>query len=175
MQQTATPEIDKKTAALEALLRELVELHTQWLELAKVKREALGRGDAEAMRQACVRENEKLQAVSELEKRRLRLVSELGALVLPPRREPARLAELAEALPEPARGRVLVLRQRLRERMLELKTQTSVARRASESLMKHVQGLIQSIGAVSTGVSTYARGGDRPAQCTAVSTFNVTA
>lgn len=167
--------IERDVAALLKLLREMTELHEQWAELGDAKREALASGDADALTAVCRLENEKLQAVSEREKRRLELVASLTRAVKPDAGRPLRLAELAELMPEPTRGRLLLARQGLRERIKVVKTQSSIARRATDSLMKHMNTLVQGVAAAATGASTYTpRGGTAPRGLT-LGTLNTTA
>jgi FlgN protein len=172
--------MDKKTphalvSALEQTLQQQLVLHRGLLDLLKRKRDVLRANDARATADLCGLEHEKVQKVAELEKQRLKLVADLTLRVDPAAAEPMRLAELAERLGEPARGRLLVLRQQLLEQMRRVQQETSVVRRATEALAKHMQGIVQTIGAISSGVSTYGSRGAFPQQNTAVSTFSATA
>lgn len=173
---TPKPEaVDKPLAQLEQVLAGLLAENEQLLSLLKHKRVALGSADYKQVTDCCRRENEQVQAISELEKRRLSLVGELTQLVDPAAAEPLRMVELAERLGEPARGRLLVQRVQLQERMEQARRETGVVQRATESLFKHMQGLIQTIGAVCTGVGTYGQTGSPPRAALSVSTFNTTA
>ena len=171
--------MDNKTttlvASLEQVIRQLLDLHGELLDLLKRKQEKLRANDAQAMMDCCTLEHEKMQRIAELEKRRLTLAADLTLAVDPGAAEPMRLAELAERLDEPMRGRLLVLRQQLLETMKNVQSETSIVRLATETLAKHMQGIIQTIGAISTGVSTYGSGGAFPRQNSAVSTFSATA
>ena len=161
--------------ALEQAVREQTEAHEALLSLLEQKRAALRDADDERMTQLCALENEKLRAIGESEKKRAELAAALTLHVQPDAQAPLRLNELAERLPEPARGRLLVLRQRLRERMQQVQQASTVTRRATETLATHVQGLVQTIGMLATGVSTYDGKGARPAEATTMRTINVTA
>lgn len=171
--------MDSKTPALivslEQVMRQLLDLHRELLDLLKRKREMLRTNDAGATIDLCALEHEKLQKVIELEKRRLNLVADLTLAVDPGVSEPMCLTDLAERLGEPVRGRLLVSRQQLLEQMKCVQQETSVVRRATETLAKHMQGIVQTIGAISSGVSTYGSGGAFPQRNTAVSTFSATA
>ncbi len=127
------------------------------------------------MTELCRQENQRIQMVSGLEKQRLTLVAQMTLALDPQAPQPLRLKELADRLPEPVRGRLLVLRQQVRQRMEEIQAEVGVARRASELLVRHMQGIIQTIGAAVTGVGTYNRNGGRPKVALAMSTFNTTA
>jgi len=89
--------------------------------------------------------------------------------------EPMRLMELAESLPEPMRGNLLVLRQQLRQVMTQVREQTSVVRQATESLLRHMQGLVKSITAISTGTPTYGSRGMMPQKAGTIRTISLTA
>lgn len=167
-------QFDKTIAQLEAILNQQIGLHEQLCQLMHRKREAMRRGDNAGMYELCDLENEKLTSIGELEKQRLQTVADLTLAVTPDADKPLRMVELAEMLDEPARGRLLVLRSRLYERMAEVKEQSSVAHRAAQSLVNHMQGLLQTLGALSCGAGTYGSRGV-PAASGRISTINVTA
>ena len=160
---------------LESTLKQLLSLHGELLELLTSKREVLRKSDNQAVTGLCILEHEKLQKIAELEKQRLMQVAELTLKVDPQAKEPLRMAELAERLDEPQRGRLLVARQQLLERMKQVQQETNIVRRATESLAKHMHGIVQTLGALSAGVSTYGSGGAFPQKNNAVSTFSATA
>ncbi len=164
-----------KLVALEQVLRQQLQLHGELLELLKKKRDTLRTNDTRATIDLCTLEHEKAMKIAELEKDRLRLVADLTLVVEPGASEPMCLADLAERLGEPVRGRLLVTRQQLLDRMRCVQEETSIVRRATESLAKHMQGIVQTIGAISTGVSTYGSRGAFPQSNAAVSTFSATA
>lgn len=166
--------LEQPLARLETVLRAQAAVQDQMLATLKRKREALASADRAALSETCEQENQQVQALAELEKRRLEMVAELTLLV-DAAAAPMRLQELAERLPEPARGRLLVLRQELRQKIETVRREAGVARRTAESLVKHMHGLMQTIGSAVTGVGTYGRGGALPRAASAVSTFNLTA
>jgi hypothetical protein len=166
---------DKLAAQLEALLQELLQAHETLGALVLHKRQALGRAEHDHVVQLLGQENQCVQTISELEKRRLQMVADLTLAVVPDAAEPLMLADLAQHLAEPVRGRLLVLRQQLRQRMQRIKADTGVARRATEALVQHMRGLVQTISAVCTAAGVYGPGGAPPDETAAVSTFNATA
>jgi hypothetical protein len=168
-------QLEQSVNGLEHTLGELLSLHEQLLQLMQEKRKLLRSGDAEGMTQLCQLENEKLQAVSEREKERLQWIGVLTERLQPEADEPMRLTEIAEALPEPARGRLLARRQQLRQRMEQVREQTSVARKATESLLNHVNGLVQTVTSLASHAATYDPSGGTPSGGAAVRTLNVTA
>ncbi len=68
-----------------------------------------------------------------------------------------------------------MLRQQLLERMEQVQTASSTARRATETLARHMQGLVQTIGMIASGMTTYSDNGALPRQARAMSTINLTA
>jgi hypothetical protein len=167
--------LEQNLTDLEAVMRAQLAQHERILALLHRKRQALAAADAEGVAQCSVEENRHVQALGELEKRRLLLVGEITLGLDPAAPAPLGLPELAQRLPEPARGRLLVLRVQLRERMEAVAREVGVARRATETLVRHMHGLIQTIGGALTGIGTYTRAGGRPKAALAVSTFNVKA
>ena len=121
--------MDEQLAKLESLINRETQLHGAMLTLLKAKNEAVRQNEVKRMTQLCSSENEKVQELSEIAKQVL--VGELTKQVKPDAKQPMRLIELIEALDEPARGRLLVLRNQLREQMLVVQKQTNLAKRAS--------------------------------------------
>ncbi len=160
---------------LEATLKQQLSLHGELLELLQRKREVLRTSDNNALTGVCVLEHEKMQKIAELEKQRLKLVAQLTLMVEPGAREPLRMAQLADKLGEPVRGRMLVARHQLLEKMKQVQAETNIVRRATEAMANHLQGVVQTLGALSAGVATYGRRGALPQKNAAVSTFSATA
>lgn len=167
--------IEQSMTGLETILKKQLDLHEQLLAMMDHKHEALRTGQARQLVEACQLENEKVQEISELEKHRLEIVARMTLYFHPEAAEPMRMSQLIDCLPEPASQRLTLMRSQLRHRMELVKEKASVSRRATESLMRHVHGLVHSIGVISTGVSTYASNGTRPHEAVAVSTFVTTA
>ncbi len=167
--------MDKQLAQLEHVLREQLAANEALLSLLNRKREAMKTADQALMLQCCELEQEKVHLLGELEKQRLQLVAALTLAVEPDAAEPLRLAELAQRMEEPARSRLLVLRAQLVERMTQVRDQTRITHRALESLQRHMQGLMMTVGALCSGVATYGANGARPRAAAAVSTFSMTA
>ncbi|MFI4859129.1 MAG: flagellar protein FlgN [Phycisphaerales bacterium JB063] len=162
-------------AQLESTLTQSADRHEQLLSLMRRQREAMRQAQADQVADLSRQENAVVQAISALEKRRLELVASLTQTLSPQAAQPMRMRVLAEQLPEPARGRLLVLRQKLRERMEAVKEESSVSRRASESLLSHMQGLVQSLSHVSARGAGYDRPGRQRQSLPAIGTISLTA
>ena len=151
---------------LEDVLKQSLNRYGQLASLLDRKRQALRDGKPEDMTRAGELEQSVLQSVADLEQRRVALVADLASKLRVDTPTPPKMRDLAEALPEPHRGRLLLTRTRLVQAMQEVQEKTSVVRRASESLVAHVNGLIRTLGVVSTGGAAYGQTGrvmNRPA------------
>lgn len=166
----------KQIPVLEAVLKQLAERHEQLLTLMKRQREALRRADHRGVSEYSRLENTLVQAIGDLEKRRQELVAELTRALDPKAVQPLRMRDLAERLPEPSRGRLLVLREQLRERIAKVKEESSVTRRATEALLKHMQGLVGTLGSAGRAAGyAPARMAQQPTMGPAIGTLRVTA
>ncbi|QDU72363.1 flagellar export chaperone FlgN [Mucisphaera calidilacus] len=161
---------------LEALLISMIERQRLWLAVFEQKTGAMRRGDRKLMAALTTQEKDHLAAMGEMEKRRLMLLGELTQVFRPDAREPMRLVELAQLLPEATRDRLLRLRQDLRAEMKRFREQLGSVRQASESILRHVNGVMETVVAAAAGVATYTSAG-RPPQAarTTLSTFSMTA
>ncbi|MEM7577224.1 MAG: flagellar export chaperone FlgN [Planctomycetota bacterium] len=160
---------------LESTLRQSIERQGQLTDLLKRKRDAMRAGDATLMTDLTRAENAHVQAISEIEKTRLKLVAELTLLLDPTATEPLKLADLAERFSEPTRGKLLVMRAQLLDTMHAVQAESAVVKRASETLVKHVSGLVRTLANVSHGHAAYGPIGTTPAQPAPMSTLSLTA
>lgn len=167
--------MDKLIIKLEQVLKQQTDVHEQLLDLLRRKREAMRQGKHELVADCCRLENEKLRLISQLETDRLMLVGQFTQQFMPNAAEPMTLPQIADRLDEPHRGRLLVLREKLRQRMQEVRDESRVAKAAMDALVKHMNGLIQSVTGVWGGVTTYTAQGTVPNKALSVSTFSMTA
>lgn len=175
MNKAVDTQLEKSLNQLEALLRQQITTHESLLGILIRKRQALATANHLVMNECTVRESGLIKTIADCEKARLAIVGDITLKLDANATAPLTMIQLAELLPEPNRGRLLVLRLELREKIQTVQKETGVARRASESLLRHVHGIIQVIGTACTGVSTYGQQGARHRSATAVSTFNTTA
>lgn len=160
---------------LETVLRQLADRHEQLLSLMQRQREALRQADHRGVSEYSRLENTLVQAIGDLEKRRLELVAQLTQAIDPGAAAPMRMRDLAERLPEPSRGRLLVLREQLRARIAKVKEESSVTRRATESLLKHMQGLVHTLGSAGRAAGYAPATHPQSAVGPAIGTLKVTA
>ena len=167
--------LTKHIPVLETVLKQSADRHEQLLTLMKRQRECLRLADHQGVSECSRLENTLVQAIGDLEKRRLELVAELTRVVDPRATQPMRMRDLAERLPEPARGRLLVLREQLRERITAAKEQSSVTRRATEALLSHMQGLVQTLGNAGRAAGYAPANRPQPVNTQTLGTIRVTA
>ena len=166
---------DRLLRDLETVLHDLIRAHEAFGSLLKLKRQALAKAEHDRVMELLEQENAGIQTLSDLEKNRLQLVGELTLVFESEAREPMRLRELASHVEEPIRGRLLVLREQLRDRMQCIQREAGVARRATEMLIHHMQGLVHTLGSVCLGAGVSERSGSMPGDTGALSTFHTTA
>lgn len=170
-----TKRLDKVIAELEAVLHEELRGNEMMLDLLARKQQALRKADRKAVRQLAGEEHTRIQLLAETAKRRMAIAGQVTLLLAPGSAEPMQLQELAERIAEPARGRLLVLRHELRERMQEVRDQSQIVRSAMQSLVSHMQGLMQTIGGSVSRSPTYTRKGMLPKPAVVLSTFSASA
>ncbi len=166
--------MDKQLDNLERQLRELLEAHETMLTLLRRKREAVRHAAPAVVSECTERENECVKRIGAIESSRQQGVAELTRMFEPGATEPLRLAELAERLPEPRRGRLLVLHQQLKGVMEQVRREAAVTRRAMDGLLSHVQGMVQMVVQTVGGGGTYGRRGRVTPAAAVVSSFSTT-
>ena len=157
-------------AELESVLGSLIETHEQMVAIAIDHRAAISRADAAGV-QACVGQQAVLSArVAELETQR----RSLAAAIAPAMAGSPTITTIARALPEPARGRVLGAASRLREVLLRLQNENRILRSATQTLLTHMDGLIQQVARALSQARLYGprgridTGGTAPLQACAI-------
>ncbi len=166
--------LDQPAIQLQEQLVALLAEHQQLLALIEKKLQALTKADHALIHECCLKENQHIQRIGEIEKARQALLGRITQMLAPRSAKPMSLVEIAGRLPEPARGKVLALRQNLRQLLESIGRRNQVARKATESLLHHVQGVISLVTQAVNG-STYGRrpaggpGGER------ISSFSATA
>lgn len=167
--------LEKAILQLEAVLKQQLEQHEALSAALQRKRSALRAAKAQDVADCTLAEHQHVQAISDLERQRIVLAGDLTLLLDPKAKQPMRLEELADRMADPARTRLLVLRVQLRKAIERVKHEAQVVRMATEAVLRHLTGMVQSIGATATGTTTYGGRGARPRQAAAVSTFSMVA
>jgi len=167
-------QLEKQLTALEELLQSLTQAHGCLLELLNEKRTALSQAKHDVMAKLVTQENDQVKVISDMEKTRLQMVADVTLLLDPSAKEPLKLLALAERLPEPWKGRILIFRHQLQQKMQATQKQARNTQQATVQLMKHMTGLMQKVTATCTNASAYSAKG-APSNQTRISTFSMTA
>ena len=165
--------MDKWLDQLETDLAALITEHQELLGLIRRKKEAMTQAKTRVVADCCQMENEHVQRIAQTEKHRQQVVAAITEAINAEAKEPLTMEEIAGRVPEPRRGRLLVRRQQLRVLMQTIKSENDVARRITEGLLRHVQGMIQQVTLAVGAAGTYGRKGITAAPAIAVSSFVV--
>ncbi|MFG0249390.1 MAG: flagellar export chaperone FlgN [Phycisphaeraceae bacterium JB051] len=168
-------QLEKQLNTLERSLQELLQAHTYLSDLMEQKRTAMREAKHEQVGNLCKLENDQLRKISDMEKNRLQLVADITLLVAPSAKQPLKLLELSDRLPEPWRGRLLVFRHQLAQKMQETQSKTQSTQQATIQLVKHMTGMMQKVTAACTGSSAYSARGQASTNNARISTFSMTA
>jgi hypothetical protein len=164
--------LDPAVEELERLLRGLLAEHGELLTLAAEHRAAISKADSSALAACVRRQNEVVQRVADLERRRMALMGQLlerlrpaGAArgpgsasqsVVPDR---PTITSIARALPEPVRARLIAVAERLRELLERLHREHLVLKEAATALAGHMEGVMRQVGRAFSHAGTYGRRG----------------
>jgi hypothetical protein len=158
MSVTGAANIERIGGELEGLIALLIDRHTGLLGAVKGHRAALSAANVEAMEESVRKQNEHVQAIADLERRRLAVLARLAEATGQDRArgsEKPTLAWAAGLLPEPIRGRVLAAGAALKERLTELSVQTKVVRQAAEAVAGQMEGLFRQVAQRLSHSGTY--------------------
>jgi hypothetical protein len=158
---------DPEVQELERLLEQLLVEHEQLLVLAGSHRAAIAGANPNCLADCVQQQNEVVQRVAELEKRRLGIVARLADKMKPLSAGRAMegvpdkptVSWIAKALPEPVRTRLVALAERLRELLARLQKEHAALREASTALAAHMEGLMRQLAKRLSHSGTYGRRG----------------
>lgn len=142
---TTSTSIDELVMRLEQILHSQQKDYENLGQLIQSKREAIRQADMNAIAELCQQENTIAQHVTELEKTRLILSAELTRTLDPTASRPLSMSEVAQAIDEPNRSRLLQLSQALRGTIEEVRAASSIVRAAADALSRHMGGLLQTV------------------------------
>jgi hypothetical protein len=145
---------------LESLLRGLLAEHEQLLASAGEHMDAARAADVEALRVCVEKRTVILQRISDLEEDRRRLVNTIGVgIPVAGRRGPLTLTEIASAMPDPHRTKLLDIAQRLRGVMERVQTEHGTLRAVLGALAAHTEGVIRQVAGRLSASGAYGRRG----------------
>lgn len=176
---------------LDTLLRQMIAEHETLLTLATEHRRAIAQADMSGLASAVHKQQEGVQRIAALERRRATLIPILcppadaarptahghAVTAAAPRQPPGpaqtTITGIATAAPEPARTRLLSLGQTLRDLINKLHNEHRVIREAASSLSSHMEGLMRQVYRKLSHAGTYARGGSVSADVQVVSALDL--
>lgn len=138
------------TERVESLLGELIGAYSELAALAGEHRAALARADAGAVEACARRQAAVAQRVAALDQQRAALVAGLPAPTL---------RALAEAAPEPDRARLVSRAGVARDLIARVHREYRVVQAATQSLLAHMDGIVQQIARRLSHAGTYGRAG----------------
>ena len=142
---TTLRNVDELVMQLELLLRSQQQDYENLGQMIHHKREAIRHADMNAITDLCQQENTIAQKVTETEKARLVLTAELTRTIDPEASRPLSMSEVAQAIDEPNRSRLLELSQTLRGTIEEVRAASRIVRAAADALSRHMDGLLQTV------------------------------
>ena len=165
---------DPLVGELESLMRDLLVRYERMRTLADRRLDAICQSDGEGLKRVIWMENEIVQEIAEIEKRRIGVVGRFAERLGSPSRTQTTMSWIAERLGEPVRGRLLALARTLRETIEAVRRQNAVARTAAEALAQHMSGLLRTVAAHLNHAKTYGRRGTVEAGPAVMSALDVT-
>lgn len=149
--------IETLAAEVERVLCDLLAQIQRLAALADDRHEALRRADTARIARCIALENEAVQAVAEIEKRRLTVVGRLAERLGESDKAHTRISALARRVGGPIGDRMLARARELRERIESLKKVNDVTRAAATHLSAHMEGLWRQASQVLNHSKTYGR------------------
>ena len=137
--------VDELVMRLEQILRSQQQDYEKLGQLIERTRQAIRKADINAIADLCQEENTIAQHVTELEKARLILAGKLTETLDPTASKPLSISEVAQAIDEPNRSRMLQLSDELRSTVEEVRGSSRIVRAAADALARHMGGLLQTV------------------------------
>ncbi len=154
---------------VEALLLNLVRLHEELVHASGAHREAIRQADTTAIGKAREQVEAVCAQIANLDQERQAIVKAMA-----PENPDATLTFLATRLAEPERSRSLELAKTLRELIIKARTDQRRLRAATDSMLRHVRGVVQQVQQSLNHAGTYGRGGCVDAGVAVVSGIDMT-
>jgi hypothetical protein len=143
---------------LEELLRDQRTLYLELDALVARQRLAVQQADVKGLMAAGARERELVEAIRSIDQRRVELAQAIGAEVGVKSEQPLSLSDLLE-YSGPRRSALVAIADELRKLVVAVKAASGVVRVATESLSRHMQGIVQTVEAGFNNAGVYERAG----------------
>ena len=158
---------------LEELMGELVVTYEQMKTMGEMRLESIRAADARRLA-ACVRqENELVQRVAEIEKRRLSVVGGIAGELGSPKKHETTIGWIAGRVDGAKSSALSSLADRLKRVMGEVTKLNAVAKGAAETLAKHMEGLMHELARGLNHAQVYSRNGRVGATARVVSGLDI--
>jgi hypothetical protein len=154
---TSALPIDALAGDVERVLCDLVAQIQRLTALAHERREALRRADAPCLARCIAAENDAVQAVADIEKRRLTVVARLADRLGEPGKAHAKITALGERLGGAIGERLAARARELKDLIDSLKRLNESSRAAAATLAAHMEGLWRQAAQVLNHSKTYGR------------------
>lgn len=151
--------LDAPLQRFECILSSQLELHGRLAVCIERKKECIRQAQIDSVAEICEEENEIVQKLGELEKTRLTLIGELTESLRPEASVPLTLIEIVGMAEDEQAGRLISLRDELRERVKQVRRESSVVRIAADKLNRHMIGILQSVRSALSGAGVYEQKG----------------
>lgn len=170
--ESSIPGTDPSVAQLEELMRELIVCYEQLTTLADLRHDAIRGADTDRLSACIAQENEIVQQVAEIEKRRISIVKDFAARLGSPDKTGTTLTWIAERVEGAARDRLHALAERLRTLLEDVSRKNEVIEAAAERISSHIDGLMRTVTQRLNHAQTYGRRGDVPSASRVVSALD---
>lgn len=161
--------------ALDASVATLRDAQRELAGLLKRQRLALAANDAAALADLGRREQEIATQTLALDTQRREHLAALTAALTPGRDAPLSVADVAGLVPEPLASRLRVHRAELRDLAEANQQDARAMRMASEALLRHVTGTLQTLRTAAAGGAAYGQSGRLNVPPPRLSTLNLSA
>lgn len=131
----------------------LTTIHGELLELVLEHRRAICRGDAAAIQECLSRQGILGMRIADVERARRKAVTDICG------RPDATISDISARLPEPDRAPICTAAARLKAILTLIQRENNVVRTATNTLIAHIDGLMQQVARALSHAGTYGRKG----------------
>lgn len=146
-------------SGLATLLQAMLKEHETLLAIASDIRTAIRSADPDALRASVSRQALTLERITDLERERSTLVAAAGNVKRQDATKPLRLTDLAHATPEPQRGQLVALADRVRDVVEKVRDEQRVLGASMSSLAGHAEGIMRTMSRSMSRAQTYSHAG----------------
>lgn len=157
LHETPAVSVDAQAAEVERVLCDLMAQFQRLTSLAHERREAMRSADPSRLARCISCENEAVQQVAEIEKRRITIIGRIAERLGVPGKTQTRVTSIAERIGGPIGDRLKKQAQELLRQIETLRRANEIARDAAASLSAHMEGLLRQASQTLNHSKTYGR------------------